>query len=197
MDQCSGFSIVERRAFWRMAVELQRESGMTGAEFCRREQLHAKTFWKWRQRLALAAGGDGVGTGGTAEAVGANWGRRIAPASGNADAVNPLFLPLQIQTESMEPPVGHGSGADRVPGVDGVDCGGVVGCGYAVEIILRGQRRIMLRDDGRVPACLGEVVRILESVECSAVATVAAGSSAADVARVAGVMGVHRHKECR
>ena len=38
--------------FWRLAVALQRGCGLSMAEFCRREGLVAKTFYKWRDRLA-------------------------------------------------------------------------------------------------------------------------------------------------
>ena len=38
--------------FWRLAVALQRGCGLSMAEFCRREGLAAKTFYKWRDRLA-------------------------------------------------------------------------------------------------------------------------------------------------
>ena len=38
--------------FWRLAVALQSGCGLSMAEFCRREGLAVKTFYKWRDRLA-------------------------------------------------------------------------------------------------------------------------------------------------
>lgn len=198
MDQCSGFSMVERRAFWRMAVELQRQSGLSGTEFCRREQINAKTFLKWRQRLAACAAMESRGPMGPADGRPGDSGHRPnhhppVSACGHGATVNPLFLPLRIESESMTYPTGHGSWADRAAGAADSD---TAGRGCAVEIILRGQRRIMLRDDGRVPMCLAEVVRVLESVENAAVTSVAAGARVSTVPPAAAALAVGQGEVC-
>ena len=41
----------EKREFWRAAVELQRESGLSVVAFCEREGLKAPTFFAWRKKL--------------------------------------------------------------------------------------------------------------------------------------------------
>jgi transposase-like protein len=41
----------EIRRFWEMALDLWSESGLTVAEFCRREGLTKHTFYAWRRRL--------------------------------------------------------------------------------------------------------------------------------------------------
>ena len=43
----------EGREFWALALELQRESGLTMAAFCRREGLSDKAFWRWKHKLSL------------------------------------------------------------------------------------------------------------------------------------------------
>ena len=41
----------EKWEFWRVAVEMQRDSGLSVTEFCRREGLKASSFFAWRKRL--------------------------------------------------------------------------------------------------------------------------------------------------
>jgi hypothetical protein len=41
----------ERRAFWRAALELQRESGLTIRAFCQQEQLAESAFHFWKREL--------------------------------------------------------------------------------------------------------------------------------------------------
>jgi hypothetical protein len=41
----------ENRKFWQMAIEMQRESGLSIAEFCRREGLQAAMYYAWRRKL--------------------------------------------------------------------------------------------------------------------------------------------------
>ena len=45
----------ERREFWRAAVELHMESGLSVHEFCQREGLGQASFYAWRKRLAHPA----------------------------------------------------------------------------------------------------------------------------------------------
>ena len=40
------------REFWVLALELQRESGLTPAAFCRREGISNKAFWRWKRKLS-------------------------------------------------------------------------------------------------------------------------------------------------
>ncbi len=40
------------REFWILALELQRESGLTPAAFCRREGISDKAFWRWKRKLS-------------------------------------------------------------------------------------------------------------------------------------------------
>ena len=42
-------------AFWRKAIECQRDSGMTQQMFCDREGLALSTFTRWSQRLSERA----------------------------------------------------------------------------------------------------------------------------------------------
>jgi hypothetical protein len=40
------------RDFWALALELQRESGLTPAAFCRREGISDKAFGRWKGKLS-------------------------------------------------------------------------------------------------------------------------------------------------
>lgn len=40
------------REFWALALELQRESSLTPAAFCRREGLSDKAFGRWKRKLS-------------------------------------------------------------------------------------------------------------------------------------------------
>ena len=40
------------REFWALALELQRESGLTPAAFCRREGISDKAFGRWKRKLS-------------------------------------------------------------------------------------------------------------------------------------------------
>ena len=42
----------ERRSYWRAAIELQQESGLSVRQFCRQEGLSEPSFYAWRRRLA-------------------------------------------------------------------------------------------------------------------------------------------------
>ena len=45
----------EKRSFWRMAIQMQRESELPIAEFCRREGLSPASFYSWRRKLEQEA----------------------------------------------------------------------------------------------------------------------------------------------
>jgi len=43
----------EGREFWELAVQMQRESGLSIAKFCEREAIKQGTFYAWRRKLKL------------------------------------------------------------------------------------------------------------------------------------------------
>ena len=47
-------------ARWEDRVARQRASGLSVAEFCRREGVHPVSFYGWRRRLEGGRGGSGV-----------------------------------------------------------------------------------------------------------------------------------------
>lgn len=44
-----------RESFWRKHIELWRESGLIQAEYCREQNISAKTFSRWRIKLEPTA----------------------------------------------------------------------------------------------------------------------------------------------
>lgn len=162
MDQNNVLSSADRRAFWIAAVDLWRSSGLSMAEFCRREKLSDKTFWAWRKRVESQAAAEGGS---------------VALADGAPASVRSLFQPLHIVREAVagtSEACGLASPVERTP--------------VNMEIVLSGQRRIVLHGDAFAPArrtasprdtVLAEVVRILESVALAADVPVASGSDAA------------------
>ena len=46
----------EKRAFWRMVVQLQAESGLPIRKFCEREGIGQASFFAWRRKLRQEAG---------------------------------------------------------------------------------------------------------------------------------------------
>jgi hypothetical protein len=162
MDQNNVLSPSDRRAFWIAAVELWRSSGLSMAAFCRREKLCDKTFWAWRKRIESRAAAE-VGSVAIAESV---------AASGRA-----LFQRLHIVREAV-------AGTSQACGI----AGPVERTPVNMEIVLSGQRRIVLHGDALAPArrtgsprdtVLAEVVRILEGVASAGDVPVASGSEAA------------------
>lgn len=99
----------EREEFWRLALELQRESGLTVREFCKREQLPEPGFYSWRKKLGAC---DGVGGNGRPASVsGRAPGRQVnavkqtvSKASlsksrserGTDDSSRAMFVPVQV-----------------------------------------------------------------------------------------------------
>lgn len=49
---------VERERYWRGVIERQRASGLSVAEFCRRNDVSDALFYRWRRRLADRDVGD-------------------------------------------------------------------------------------------------------------------------------------------
>ncbi len=43
--------VKERRDYWRTLVEKHAESGMSGAAFCKEEQINSQLFYTWRRRF--------------------------------------------------------------------------------------------------------------------------------------------------
>ncbi|MEE4351335.1 MAG: transposase [Desulfatiglans sp.] len=41
----------ERSAYWRNLVDQQKESGLSGAAFCREHHINAQRFYHWRRRF--------------------------------------------------------------------------------------------------------------------------------------------------
>jgi hypothetical protein len=161
MDHKDFLSRADRRAFWIAAVDLWRSSGLSMAEFCRREKLSDKTFWAWRKRVESQA----ADSGGSLACA------QDAPPSGRA-----LFQRLHIVPESvsgMPEACGTGDPSGPTP--------------VAMEIVVAGRRRIVLHGDALAPvrrtaspgrSALAEVVRILESVPLTPEVPVASGSDA-------------------
>lgn len=46
----------EKRAFWRMVIQLQGESGLPIRKFCQREGVSQASFFAWRRKLRQEAG---------------------------------------------------------------------------------------------------------------------------------------------
>lgn len=89
MDK-NGFSGNSRRAdnieFWQLAVALQAASGQSMSEFCRREGLIAKTFYKWKQHLSCRD---------TDAASSAAANRRGAAGGGST------FVPVRVRPDDL------------------------------------------------------------------------------------------------
>ena len=41
----------ERTAYWQRIIDKQAESGLSGAAFCREQQINRDRFYQWRRRL--------------------------------------------------------------------------------------------------------------------------------------------------
>ncbi len=41
---------------WREIISRYEQSGLSGRDFCRNEQIRPSSFWRWRQKLAAAVG---------------------------------------------------------------------------------------------------------------------------------------------
>lgn len=56
----------EKRAFWRMVVQMQEESGLSVRKFCEQEGLGQASFFGWRRKFRAeeAEAGDGSEHGG-------------------------------------------------------------------------------------------------------------------------------------
>lgn len=54
-------SCEENRRFWQMAIEMQHESGLSIAGFCRREGLQQATYYTWRRKLKEESDGNAEG----------------------------------------------------------------------------------------------------------------------------------------
>ena len=52
----------EKRAFWRVAVQMQEESGLSVRKFCEQEGLGQASFFGWRRKLRAEEAGrsDGI-----------------------------------------------------------------------------------------------------------------------------------------
>lgn len=48
----------ERERYWRGVIKKQRASGLSVAEFCRRNDVSVALFYRWRRRLAERDAGD-------------------------------------------------------------------------------------------------------------------------------------------
>ena len=51
----------EKEAFWRLALEEHRGSGLTVRAFCRREGISEPSFYAWRRRIAKGDANSGRG----------------------------------------------------------------------------------------------------------------------------------------
>ena len=153
MDQCGRkFTLAERQAYWRTALELWQSSSLSVAAFCRREKLCIKSFRLWRKRLAAQ------------EAVGSS---RTYVAAG------PLPPGAQFERIGIIPGgvVAHESSGPPAPvGVRGSVCESA----YQVEIIVSNRRRLVLHGDVFSPVrlrnvspdgtVLAHVIRIVEGL---------------------------------
>jgi transposase-like protein len=50
-DHDRGADRQDRRAFWELAIDQQKSSGLSVRAFCRREGLNEASFYSWRRRL--------------------------------------------------------------------------------------------------------------------------------------------------
>ena len=146
------FTIPERQAYWRMALELWQSSSLSVAAFCRREKLCSKSFRLWRKRLSSQV------TAGTP---------RVRAAS-EALPAGAGFQRIGIVPDSA---VAYGSSA---PAASGGLRGSVSESGCQLEIILSDRRRLVLHGDVFSPVrlrnvspdgtVLAHVIRIVEGL---------------------------------
>ena len=92
----------EIRRFWELALDLWSESGLTAAEFCRREGLTRCTFYSWRRRLradhdkAAAAKPSAAATGSDASTGSPRKGRN---EPGSSPGGYGTFVPVQVVSD--------------------------------------------------------------------------------------------------
>ena len=91
----------EKRAFWRMAVQMQKESGLSVRRFCEREGLGEASLFAWRRKFRAEETEAGDGSEHGAESV------RLAPVklledqgSVAVEIVSPSGLILRVGDEA-------------------------------------------------------------------------------------------------
>lgn len=172
MNQQDGLSNENRRAFWRQAVQLLQESGLTTAAFARREKLSPQTLSKWKIHFIgkdilpghqVPDTSAGLAVREKAAHVMASSSVGLAPGcsvQATLDSVpaRESFSPIRIVPE-VSVANSNGTPPRRVR-----DSGDGLDNASTWQILVSGSRRIAI-GNGRVPACLAEVVRVLESME--------------------------------
>jgi len=91
----------EKRAFWRMVVQMQEESGLSVREFCEREGLGQASFFGWRRKFRAEDGEQCGGSEHGGESV------RLAPVKlvdekgpTAVEVVSPSGLVLRVHDEA-------------------------------------------------------------------------------------------------
>lgn len=124
----------EAGEFWRLAIELQRESGLSVRQFCRHEQLQESAFYMWRRKLrepTTCTGGAEVGAESTRRAQHALGSTRKTPSNrevqdtASQSAVHPMAAafvpvhvwngPIAVREERIEIVLGGGRQLVRIP----------------------------------------------------------------------------------
>lgn len=106
MDQASKSKRAERREFWREAVRLWADSGLSVREFCNREGLAEHAFYSWRRKLRPESivpeiGQESSAIGGCEAPTGGRRRRRrnaVAAANATEAAVSAPFIELLAPT---------------------------------------------------------------------------------------------------
>jgi transposase-like protein len=99
MARCDG---EEKWSFWQMAIQMQQESGLSMAEFCRREGLNSSSFYVWRRKLEQADGQTASN----------------GYSSNDQTSLQPRLVPVQVVEDRVAHDVGH-PGSVEVASPDG------------------------------------------------------------------------------
>jgi len=143
----------ERQEFWRLAIQLHQESGLSVREFCKREQLQEPSFYMWRCKLrsleaanpkdgqgeSSARRGQGDTVLGRKERIAASY--RNAAVQGTSDSTSCVFVPVRMSSEGLA------GGRERI------------------EIVVAGSRVVRVPDQFDRQT-LREVLCVLEGEAC-------------------------------
>jgi transposase-like protein len=157
MSESSKSRRVETREFWKEAIRLCAESGLSVRAFCKREGLAEHTFYSWRHKLRpQSPAPDVIQESSATEDEAPTDSRRRRPrkavansASASTSAVN--FLPVRVVGD--EGPRPHAASVETAAGAAPIEIVGALP--WRVRILA-----------GFDPAALAAVLMVLEGRPC-------------------------------